>query len=99
MTEFDPAQPALVHDRVNDQMMEWSPDWRDNYRKYARPDAPGVVTFDGLLLDGWRPLLKVVPGSPMTEADADSDDRTSGSSMQAWDCCATRYRLPRSRRR
>jgi hypothetical protein len=78
MTEFDPAQPALVHDRVNDQMMEWSPDWRDNYRKYARPDAPGVVAFDGLLLDGWRPLLKVVSGSPMTETDADAaDDRTS----------------------
>jgi hypothetical protein len=76
MAEFDPSQPALVHDCVNDQMMEWSPDWRDNYRKYARPDAPGVVAFGGLLLDGWRPLLKVVHDARAT-SDDDDDSRTS----------------------
>jgi hypothetical protein len=76
MTEFDPAQPAVVHDRVNDKMIKWSPDWREGYEKYARPDAPGVVAFDGLLLDGWCPLFKVVPGPRMTEADA-ADDRNS----------------------
>jgi hypothetical protein len=26
MSEFDPSKPALVHDRLNDEMFEWMPD-------------------------------------------------------------------------
>jgi hypothetical protein len=59
MAEFDPEQPALVHDRANDLIFEWSPEWRENYKQYAKLHEPGVVAFDGLLLDGWWPLLKV----------------------------------------
>jgi hypothetical protein len=58
MKEFDPTAPAMVHDRLNDRTFEWQPDWRADYKKYATHHAPGVIEFDGLLLDGWRPVLK-----------------------------------------
>jgi hypothetical protein len=57
MSEFDPSQPAMVHDRLNDRTFEWSPDWLANYEKYAEEFKPGVVSWDGLLLDGWSPIV------------------------------------------
>lgn len=33
--------------------------WVGNYREYAQPqDSPGVVAWDGLLLDGWMVVGK-----------------------------------------
>jgi hypothetical protein len=26
MSEFDPSKPAMVHDRLNDEMFEWMPE-------------------------------------------------------------------------
>jgi hypothetical protein len=48
---IDPSQPAMVHDRLNDRTFEWSPDWLGNYRQYANEHSPGVIEWDGLLLD------------------------------------------------
>ena len=54
MTAFDPAQPSVVHDSLNDMMFEWKPKWADNYREYAINNGRGVIGWDGLLLDGWE---------------------------------------------
>lgn len=56
MREFDPSLPAIVHDRRNDRTFEWSPDWRANYKRYAVRVDRGIVSWDGLLLDGWAPI-------------------------------------------
>ena len=57
MSEFDPSLPAMVHDRLNDQMFEWDPEeWREHYEQFAHAHAPGIVEWDGLLLYGWQPL-------------------------------------------
>jgi hypothetical protein len=57
MKEFDPTKPAMVHDRLNDRTFEWKPaTMQANYEKYADPHGPGVIEWDGLLLDGWLPL-------------------------------------------
>ena len=42
----------MVHDQLNDRTFEWSPELLVNYKKYAIEFEPGVVLWDGLLLDG-----------------------------------------------
>ena len=57
MSEFDPSRLALVHDQLNDEFFEWQPARHGpDYERYAQPWKPGIVAWDGLLLDGWRPL-------------------------------------------
>ena len=53
MSEFDPSEPALVHDRRRDRMLLWSPAFQRSYERTARELAPGVIDYDGLHLDGW----------------------------------------------
>jgi hypothetical protein len=53
MSEFDPSEPALVHDRRHDRMIPWSPAFRRSFEQSAREQEPGVFAYDGLLLDGW----------------------------------------------
>jgi len=53
MREFDPSEPALVHDRRRDRTLAWSPDFRRSFEREARESEPGIVEFEGLELDGW----------------------------------------------
>jgi len=53
MSEFDPSEPALVHDLRRDRVLSWSPSFQRSYKRNARELTPGVVDYDGLLLDGW----------------------------------------------
>jgi hypothetical protein len=47
----------MVHDRLNDRTFKWKPEtMQANYEKYADPPGPGVIEWDGLLLDGWLPV-------------------------------------------
>jgi hypothetical protein len=36
MKAFDPSQPAMLHDRVNNQLVEWLPDDMGNSLPEAR---------------------------------------------------------------
>jgi hypothetical protein len=55
MTEFAPAKPALVLDRVNDQTIEWEPERHGkDYQGGHHDFGNSVVEWDGLLLDGWK---------------------------------------------
>ena len=57
MGEFDPDLPCLDHDKLNDVLLEWRPsDYAESYLVYGRNWEPGVVEWDGQLLDGWIPL-------------------------------------------
>ena len=59
ISEFDPSKPALVHDQLNDDTFEWQSEKSlEHYRQYAHEHATGLIAWDGLLLDGWRPLTK-----------------------------------------
>ena len=64
MKSFDPALPAMLHDRVNDQLVEWSPDSEAAYRKSATELEPGVISFEGRTFDGWRPVV-IDPDAPL----------------------------------
>jgi hypothetical protein len=42
-----------MHDRLNNRMIEWKPEWARNYRSYAElhnRDDPRVINWDGMLL-------------------------------------------------
>lgn len=54
MATFDPDQPCELHDQLNG-WFDWPAQDADAYRQHAQPyDTPGVIAFDGMLLDGWR---------------------------------------------
>ncbi len=55
MSTFDPSQPADVHDQLNDRVFRWKPEWASTWL-YRSDHAPGVVEWEGLLLDGWAPV-------------------------------------------
>jgi len=57
MDDFDPSEPAILHDRLNDTVVTWTGDKADEWRQYARPYALGVIEFDRLLFDGWGNVL------------------------------------------
>jgi len=53
MDEFDPSEPSLVHDRLNDRTLPWSPAFKRSFEALAHEQEPGVISYDGLQLDGW----------------------------------------------
>ena len=52
---LNPTRRALVHDQLNDRIFEWKPEWASTWPD-RRAHAPGVVEWDGLLLDGLEPV-------------------------------------------
>ncbi|MDF0515784.1 hypothetical protein P0R31_00835 [Bradyrhizobium yuanmingense] len=57
MDTFDPDCACQVHDGFNDQMIEWRPQWAAMYREDGTTLDEGVVSWDGLLLDGWAAIV------------------------------------------
>jgi hypothetical protein len=57
MRDFDPSQPAVLHDRVTDRMETWTGDDAADFRQrsVARPD--GTVKWGRFLFDGWGNVL------------------------------------------
>jgi hypothetical protein len=61
MSEFDPTQPSIVHDRQSGRTLPWSPLWVELYRLGARILSDGAIEFYGLELDGWTEATKGEP--------------------------------------
>jgi hypothetical protein len=53
MSEFDPLEPALLHDRLKDQIIPWTGEEGEVFRRFARFQPDGTVSWDGFMLDGW----------------------------------------------
>jgi hypothetical protein len=78
MSDFDPTQPAMVHDLLNDKTFQWNPDRHlESYRRHAVPDGPHMVAWEGLLLDGWTELDKskadAAPSVALATAETNRD--------------------------
>ena len=43
-----------MHDQLNDKVIDWDPTWAPTW-KDRRDHEPGVIEWDGLLLNGWEP--------------------------------------------
>jgi hypothetical protein len=78
MKDFNPAEPAVLHDAVNDCIVTWDWERADDFRKNAVYDAEGgshgTVTY---LMDGAMSLAadrqKQRPWSPRASPQAQSD--------------------------
>jgi len=57
MDDFDPSEPAILHDRLNDKIVAWTGEEAAEWKKHAKPHTVGVVEFGGLLFDGWGNVL------------------------------------------
>ena len=53
MSTFDPEVACRGHDKLNDQVLIWKPEWADDYRQHTDDFGDGVIEWDDLLLDGW----------------------------------------------
>jgi hypothetical protein len=54
MKNFDPDRPCRVHDELNDEFLNWKPEWAAHFREFAAEHGEGVIAWDGFLLDGWE---------------------------------------------
>jgi hypothetical protein len=41
--EFDPSEPAILHDRLNDTIVAWTGDKGGEWKQYARPHSIGEL--------------------------------------------------------
>ena len=57
MKDFNPSEPAILHDVLNDKIVTW--DWQhaDEWRNNAVYDQDGRAAFDGIVFDGWGNVL------------------------------------------
>jgi hypothetical protein len=57
MVDFDPSEPAILHDSRTDCIVTWTGEDIAAYREeaIARPD--GTVEWNGYIFDGWGNVL------------------------------------------
>ena len=53
MADFDPAEPAVLHERTQDRMIPWTGEECDEWRRRAQRGEQGVVSYNGMVFDGW----------------------------------------------
>jgi hypothetical protein len=59
MTTFDPSKVALLHESVNDEVIEWNPERADEWHRATHPHRESVH-WNGLIFDAWS---EVQPGA------------------------------------
>ena len=57
MRDFDPSQPAILHDRVTDRMETWTGDHAADFREHSVTRPDGTVRWDRFIFDGWGNVL------------------------------------------
>src|ERR1700686_2174531 len=58
MSDFDPSEPAILHDRLSDTIEPWTGEEADDYRKHSIVHADGAVEWGGFMFDGWGNVLR-----------------------------------------
>ena len=53
MSEFDPSQPAILHDQLSDRIIAWTGEHHEQFRQSARHGSDGIVEWNDFRLDGW----------------------------------------------
>ena len=57
MSEFDPSEPAVLHDRLSDTMVPWTGEMKDHWVKHAARRSEDVIAWNGRQFDGWGEAL------------------------------------------
>ncbi|KRR22452.1 hypothetical protein CQ13_28890 [Bradyrhizobium retamae] len=57
MAAFNPSEPAVLHDRVSDQIVTWIGDEADDFRRFSRARDDGTVAWREYVFDGWGNVM------------------------------------------
>jgi hypothetical protein len=57
MKDFDPSEPAILHDRISDSIVTWSGEEASAFRRSCVAQPDGAVAWNGWLFDGWGNVL------------------------------------------
>lgn len=57
MRDFDPFQPAILHDAISDSLVTWDWERAEEFRRGAAYDEHGRVVWNGKVFDGWDDVL------------------------------------------
>ena len=53
MSQFNPAEPAILHERTQNNIIPWTGEFKDKWAQNAQQHSDGVIEFEGMLYDGW----------------------------------------------
>ena len=57
MTGFDPSEPAILHDLATDEIVTWTGEQSDDFRRASHPRDDGTVAWREYVFDGWGNVL------------------------------------------
>jgi hypothetical protein len=57
MKDFDPSEPAILHDRVTDTIISWSGEEVEAFRRAAIDRQDGTIAWHRFVFDGWGNVL------------------------------------------
>jgi hypothetical protein len=57
MKDFDPSEPAILHDRVSDTIISWSGEEAVAFRRSRVERADGTIAWKSFVFDGWGNVL------------------------------------------
>lgn len=57
MKDFDPSEPAVLHDRVSDTIISWSGEDAAAFRRSRVKREDGTMAWRGFVFDGWGNVL------------------------------------------
>jgi hypothetical protein len=57
MDDFDPSEPAILHDKRTDRIVTWTGEDVAAYHEAAIVRSDGTVEWQGYIFDGWGNVL------------------------------------------
>jgi hypothetical protein len=57
MADFNPSEPAILHDRATDEIVTWTGEQAGDFRRSSRARDDGTVAWREYVFDGWGNVL------------------------------------------
>ena len=57
MKDFDPSEPAILHDQVSNTIVTWSGEDANAFQRSFIAREDGTVAWNGFVFDGWGHVL------------------------------------------
>jgi hypothetical protein len=57
MKEFDPSEPAILHDQISDTIIAWSGEDAADFQRCCTAREDGTIAWSGFVFDGWGNVL------------------------------------------
>jgi hypothetical protein len=57
MKDFDPAEPAILHDRISDSIVSWTGEDAAEFVHSKVDQDDGTIAWKSFVFDGWGNVL------------------------------------------